>query len=87
MKPAALSTRSRPAQYTAAPRQLYRPRSWKRPVEVTILFDTNTEGDAALVQHIKAVASKSLDRFSEPVTRVETHPGDQNSTFGRMGER
>jgi len=82
-----LSTRQRPAQYRAAPSRLYRPRSWKRPVEITILSDINTEGDAALVQQIKAVASKSLHRFGEQPTRVEAHRGDQNSTFGRMGKR
>ncbi len=48
-------------------------------MQIQINTDSNIEGDAELVQQIKAVVSNSLDRFSEQVTRVEVHLSDQNS--------
>lgn len=46
---------------------------------IQINTDSNIEGDAELVQQIKAVVSNSLERFSEQVTRVEIHLSDENS--------
>lgn len=48
-------------------------------MQIQINTDSNIEGDAELVQQIKAVVSNGLDRFSEQVTRVEVHLSDQNS--------
>ncbi len=48
-------------------------------MQIQINTDRNIEGDAELVQQIKAVISDSLDRFSKQVTRVEVHLSDQNS--------
>ena len=48
-------------------------------MQIQINTDSNIEGDAELVQQIKAVVSNRLDRFSEQVTRVEVHLSDQNS--------
>jgi ribosome-associated translation inhibitor RaiA len=48
-------------------------------MQIQINTDSNIEGDAELVQQIKAVVANSLDRFSEQLTRVEVHLSDQNS--------
>ena len=56
---------------------------------IQINTDSNIEGDAALVQQIKAVVMNSLERFSEQVTRVEIHLSDENSEdkFGTDDKR
>ena len=48
-------------------------------MQIQINTDSNIEGDAELVQQIKALVRNSLDRFSEQVTRVEVQLSDQNS--------
>lgn len=48
-------------------------------MQIQINTDSNIEGDAELVQLMKAVVRNGLDRFSEQVTRVEVHLSDQNS--------
>ena len=47
-------------------------------MQIQINTDSDIEGDAELVQQIKAIATNSLDRFSEQVTRVEVHLSDKN---------
>jgi ribosome-associated translation inhibitor RaiA len=58
-------------------------------MQIQINTDSNIEGDAELVQQIKAVVANSLDRFSEQLTRVEVHLSDQNSDkkFGTEDKR
>lgn len=48
-------------------------------MQIQINTDSNIEGDAELVQQIKAVVRNGLDRFSERITRVEVHLSDQDS--------
>ena len=58
-------------------------------MQIQINTDSNIEGDAELVQQIKAVVINNLDRFSEKITRVEVHLSDQNSdkNFGNKDKR
>lgn len=58
-------------------------------MQIQINTDRNIEGDAKLVQQIKAVVRNSLDRFSERITRVEVHLSDQDSdkSFGTEDKR
>lgn len=58
-------------------------------MQIQINTDSNIEGDAELVQQIKAVVRNGLDRFSERITRVEVHLSDQDSDkrFGTDDKR
>jgi ribosome-associated translation inhibitor RaiA len=58
-------------------------------MQIQINTDSNIEGDAELVQQIKAVVRNSLERFSEQITRVEIHLSDENSEnkFGTDDKR
>lgn len=48
-------------------------------MQIQVNTDSNIEGDADLVRRVTDTLAKSLDRFSEQVTRVEVHLSDQNS--------
>jgi ribosome-associated translation inhibitor RaiA len=56
---------------------------------IQINSDSNIEGDNALAQRVEAVMRDALDRFSEQITRVEVHLGDENSgkKFGTDDKR
>lgn len=58
-------------------------------MRIQIDTHSNVEGGAELAQQIEAVVRNSLDRFSEPVARVEVYLSDQNSVkgFGTEDER
>jgi len=47
-------------------------------MQVQINTDHNIEGREALAAHVRDVVERALDRFSDRVTRVEVHLGDEN---------
>ena len=44
---------------------------------VQINADHNIEGCEALAAHVRGVVASALDRFSDHITRVEVHLGDE----------
>lgn len=47
-------------------------------MQVQINTDHNVEGREALATHVQSVVADSLSRFSDHITRVEVHLGDEN---------
>lgn len=48
-------------------------------MQIQINTDHNIEGREALAAHVRDVVERALDRFSDRVTRVEVHLGDENA--------
>ena len=49
-------------------------------MKIQINTDVNIDGTEALAAHVSGVVEKALERFSEHVTRVEVHLGDENGS-------
>lgn len=47
--------------------------------------DTHIDGTEALAAHVRSTIEQALERFSEHVTRVEVHLGDENG--GKSGQQ
>ncbi|WP_199435045.1 HPF/RaiA family ribosome-associated protein [Qaidamihabitans albus] len=48
-------------------------------MRIQVNTDDNIDGDDALLRQVEAEISSTLSRFSEQVTRVEVHLGDENA--------
>ena len=55
-------------------------------MQIQINTDSNIEGDTALAEKVEGVVRNSLDRFSDKITRVEVHLGDENSDAKSTGD-
>ncbi len=52
-------------------------------MQIQINTDSNIEGTEALAAHVKDVVNNAIGRFSDHITRVEVHLGDENG--GKTG--
>ncbi len=58
------------------------------PLKVQLNSDVHIDGNEALAARASATISQALERFSEQVTRVEVHVGDENGgKSGRQDQR
>ena len=53
---------------------------------IQINTDRNVEGDEELSSRVEETLRSSLDRFSDRLTRVEVHLGDENSDKKQGGD-
>lgn len=56
-------------------------------MQIHVHTDDNIEGGEALADQVEAVVKKALDRFSDQITRVEVHLGDENSEKGGQADK
>ena len=48
-------------------------------MQILLHTDPNTDGSAAMTDHLEVVVNAALGRFGERITRVEVHLSDANS--------
>jgi ribosomal subunit interface protein len=48
-------------------------------MQIQVNTDNNIEGREALASYVEGLLEKSLDRFSDQITRIEVHLSDENS--------
>ena len=53
-------------------------------MQIQVNTDNNVEGSVQLVNHVRNVVESALSRFSDRITRVEVHLGDENG--GKSGQ-
>ena len=56
-------------------------------MQIQVHTDDNIEGGEALADQVEAAVKKALDRFSDQITRVEVHLGDENSEKGGQSDK
>ncbi|MDT8320486.1 MAG: HPF/RaiA family ribosome-associated protein [Xanthomonadales bacterium] len=54
---------------------------------IQINTDRNIAGGDALARRVESAIKKNLDRFSDHITRVEAHLGDENSQKGGSADK
>ena len=53
-------------------------------MQIQVNTDNNVEGREQLASHVRSVVESALSRFSDRITRVEVHLGDENG--GKSGQ-
>lgn len=56
-------------------------------MQIQVHTDDNIEGGQALSGQVEAAVEKALGRFSDQITRVEVHLGDENSEKGGQDDK
>jgi hypothetical protein len=56
-------------------------------MQIQVNTDNNVEGRDALVEHVTTQIEGALSRFSEHLTRVEVHLGDESSGRSTGGDQ
>ena len=56
-------------------------------MQIHINTDNNIEGREALASYVEGLLEKSLNRFSDQITRIEVHLSDENSHKSGPGDK
>ena len=56
-------------------------------MQVLVNTDSNIEGRQKLTDNVTSVVEAALERFSDQITRVEVHLGDENSHKGGENDK
>ena len=51
-------------------------------MQIQINTDSNVEGHAPLIEHVRGLVENALSHYSKHITRVEVHLGDENADKG-----
>lgn len=56
-------------------------------MQIQVNTDDNIEGGEALTRRVEGALDKAIGRYSDHITRVEVHLGDENSAKGGEGDK